>query len=141
MPYLGGIAASGECLVPAAAGLPQQSVFPRDCPHLMPTLHLVHADGRAVTIEGASGRSLMQAAVSAGIEAIVADCGGTLSCATCHVMLDEPWRTRVPAPTADEDAMLELTAAPREAGSRLSCQITLDAGLDGLVVRLPSRQY
>jgi 2Fe-2S ferredoxin len=47
----------------------------------------------------------------------------------------------VPAPTADEDAMLELTAAPREAGSRLSCQITLDAGLDGLVVRLPSRQY
>ena len=107
----------------------------------MPTLHLVHADGRAVTIEGASGRSLMQAAVSAGIEAIVADCGGTLSCATCHVMLDEPWRSRVPAPTADEDAMLELTAAPREAGSRLSCQITLDASLDGLVVRLPSRQY
>ena len=56
----------------------------------MPTLHLVYADGRAVTIEGASGRSLMQAAVSAGVEAIVADCGGTLSCATCHVMLDEP---------------------------------------------------
>jgi len=107
----------------------------------MPTLHLVHADARAVTIEGASGRSLMQAAVSAGIEAIVADCGGTLSCATCHVMLDEPWRSRVPAPTGDEDAMLELTAAPREPGSRLSCQITLDAGLDGLVVRLPSRQY
>jgi ferredoxin, 2Fe-2S len=107
----------------------------------MPTLHLVHADGRAVTIEGASGRSLMQAAVSAGVEAIVADCGGTLSCATCHVMLDEAWRSRVPAPTADEMAMLELTAAPREAGSRLSCQITLDAGLDGLVVRLPSRQY
>lgn len=107
----------------------------------MPTLHLVHADGHAVTIEGASGRSLMQAAVSAGIEAIVADCGGTLSCATCHVMLDEPWRSRVPAPTSDEDAMLELTAAPREAGSRLSCQISLDVSLDGLVVRLPSRQY
>ena len=107
----------------------------------MPTIHLVHADGHAVTIEGTSGRSLMKAAVGAGIEAIAADCGGTLSCATCHVMLDEPWRSRVPAPTADEEAMLDLTAAPREPGSRLSCQIVLDAALDGLVARLPTRQY
>jgi ferredoxin, 2Fe-2S len=57
------------------------------------------------------------------------------------VALDEPWRSRVPAPTADEDAMLELTAAPREAGSRLSCQIVLDATLDGLVARVAERQY
>ncbi len=107
----------------------------------MPTIHLVHADGRAVTIEGTSGRSLMRAAVGAGVEAIAADCGGTLSCATCHVMLDEPWRSRVPAPSADEQAMLELTAAPREPGSRLSCQIVLGPALDGLVARLPTRQY
>lgn len=107
----------------------------------MPTIHLVHADGHTVTIEGRAGRSLMQAAVAAGVEAIVADCGGTLSCATCHVVLDEPWRSRVPAPTADEDAMLELTAAPREPGSRLSCQIVLDATLDGLVARVAPRQY
>jgi 2Fe-2S ferredoxin len=107
----------------------------------MPTIHLVHTDGHRVTIEGSSGRSLMRAAVAAGVEAIAADCGGTLSCATCHVMLDEPWRSRLPAPSADEDAMLELTATPREAGSRLSCQIVLDAALDGLVARLPARQY
>ncbi len=107
----------------------------------MPTLHLVHADGRAVTIEGPEGRSLMQAAVAAGVEAIVADCGGTLSCATCHVVVDEPWRSRLPAPSADEDAMLELTAAPREAGSRLSCQIVVSAALDGLVARIAARQY
>jgi ferredoxin, 2Fe-2S len=107
----------------------------------MPTIHLVHADGRAVTIEGTAGRSLMQAAVAAGIAAIVADCGGTLSCATCHVMVDEPWRGRLPAPTADEHAMLELTAAPREPGSRLSCQIAVTDALHGLVVRLAERQY
>lgn len=107
----------------------------------MPTLHLVHADGQAVTIEGAAGRSLMQAAVAAGIEAIVADCGGTLSCATCHVIVDDAWRGQLPPPSRDEDAMLELTAAPREAGSRLSCQIAIHAALDGLLVRLPSRQY
>jgi 2Fe-2S ferredoxin len=107
----------------------------------MPTIHFVHADGHPLTIEAPPGRSLMRAAVGAGVEAIVADCGGTLSCATCHVMLDEPWRSRVGAPGADEDAMLELTAAPREPGSRLACQIVLDAALDGLVVRLPARQY
>jgi 2Fe-2S ferredoxin len=83
----------------------------------------------------------MRAAVAGGVEAIAADCGGTLSCATCHVLLDEPWRSRLPAPSADEDAMLELTATPREAGSRLSCQIVLDAALNGLVARLPARQY
>lgn len=107
----------------------------------MPTIHLDHADGRRITIEGAAGRSLMHAAVSAGVEAIVADCGGTLSCATCHVMLDEPWRSRVRPPSKDEDAMLELTAAPREAGSRLACQIVLDGSLDGLVARVAPRQY
>jgi ferredoxin, 2Fe-2S len=107
----------------------------------MPTVHLVHADGRSVSIEGSSGRSLMQVAVAGGIEAIAADCGGTLSCATCHVMVDEPWRSRLPPPSADEDAMLELTAAPREAGSRLSCQIALSAALEGLVVRVAARQY
>ncbi len=107
----------------------------------MPTLHLVHADGQTVTIEGMAGRSLMQAAVAHGVEAIVADCGGTLSCATCHVIVDEPWRSRLPAPTADEEAMLELTAAPREPGSRLSCQIVVGAPLDGLVVRVAARQY
>ena len=107
----------------------------------MPTIHFVHADGHRVTVEDASGRSLMRAAVAGGVEAIAADCGGTLCCATCHVLLDEPWRSRLPAPSADEDAMLELTATPREAGSRLSCQIVLDAALNGLVARLPARQY
>jgi ferredoxin, 2Fe-2S len=107
----------------------------------MPTIHFDHADGHRVTIQGMPRQSLMKAAVAAGIDAIAADCGGTLSCATCHVMIDEPWRGRLPAPSSDEDAMLELTAAPREPGSRLSCQVVLDAALDGLVVRLPARQY
>lgn len=107
----------------------------------MPKIHLDPVDGSRVTIEGMARQTLMKAAVAAGIDAIAADCGGTLSCATCHVLIDEPWRSRLPAPSADEDALLELTAAPREPGSRLSCQIVLDAALDGLVARLPSRQY
>lgn len=37
--------------------------------------------------------------------------------------------------------MLEMTAAPREPTSRLSCQIVLSPELEGLVARLPATQY
>jgi 2Fe-2S ferredoxin len=105
------------------------------------TVHLHSANGAVHTLQARVGRSLMKAAVSDGVEAIAADCGGGLSCATCHVMVDEPWRSRLPAAKADELSMLEMTAAPREDGSRLSCQIELSATLDGLRVRLPFTQY
>ena len=105
------------------------------------TIHLQAADGSVHTLQARAGRSLMQEAVHAGVEAIAADCGGSLTCATCHVMLDDEWASRLPAASADERAMLEMTAAPREPGSRLSCQITLNPTLDGLRARLPASQY
>ncbi len=105
------------------------------------TIHLIEAGGRRHTLQAATGRTLMQAAVDAGIDGVAADCGGSLVCATCHVIVDEAWRGRFPAPSGDERAMLEMTATPAEPGSRLSCQLTLDAALDGLEVRLPATQY
>lgn len=105
------------------------------------TLHLHAADGRTHRITGRAGQSLMQAAVDAGIEAIVAECGGGLTCATCHVFVAEPWRGLLPPPDADEQAMLELTAVPARPGSRLGCQVRLDPKLDGLEAHLPERQY
>jgi 2Fe-2S ferredoxin len=107
----------------------------------MPTVHLVAVDGRRRSLQARARQTLMRAAVDAGVAEIAADCGGLLSCATCHVMIDAPWAERLPAPSADELSMLELTAAPREPGSRLACQIMLDDTLDGLVARLPPRQY
>ena len=105
------------------------------------TLHLIEAGGREHAIQGRSGKSLMQAAVDAGIDGIAADCGGSLTCATCHVFVDAEWAARLPPPQSDESDMLEMTATPREAGSRLSCQIELRPELDGLRVRLPAQQY
>ncbi len=105
------------------------------------TLHFVHADGTTRPVRARAGQTLMKAAVSAGIDAIAADCGGTLSCATCHVRLtDAGWAT-LPPPAADEQAMLEMTAEPAQAGSRLSCQVVLQPAHDGLAVQLPARQY
>lgn len=104
-------------------------------------VHLVEPDGTRRTVAGSEGQSLMRAATAAGVDRIAADCGGCMTCATCHVFVDPAWLERLPAPSADEDAMLEMTAVPRRPNSRLSCQIALDASLDGLVATLPETQY
>ena len=101
--------------------------------------HDATLDWRA--LDAPVGTSLMRAATDAGIDGIVGDCGGCLSCATCHVVVDPAWADALPPPSADEQAMLELTAAERSATSRLSCQIVLTPALDGLTVRLPPTQY
>jgi 2Fe-2S ferredoxin len=107
----------------------------------MPTIHLDHADGQRSTIDAPRGRSLMRAATAAGITGIAADCGGCLTCATCHVYVADAWLAKLPPVSADEAAMLEMTATERRPNSRLSCQITLDDTLNGLVVELPASQY
>lgn len=107
----------------------------------MITLHLIAANGNTHTISAKPGHSLMQAAEKAKVEGIAADCGGSLTCATCHVTVAPEWADRLPPAESDEQAMLEFTAVPREATSRLSCQIQLTPELDGLVVHLPTTQY
>jgi 2Fe-2S ferredoxin len=107
----------------------------------MITVHFIAPEGRRLTLAAGVAQSLMRAALEAGIDGIKADCGGTMSCATCHVIVDAAWAARLPPPTPDEDAMLEMTAAPRRPTSRLSCQIALDDDLDGLTVTLPETQY
>jgi 2Fe-2S ferredoxin len=92
-------------------------------------------------VEAAPGTSLMRAATDAGIDGIVGDCGGCLTCATCHVYVATEWTDRLPPPSDDERAMLEMTSSERTDASRLSCQIVLHEGLDGLTVRLPPTQY
>lgn len=105
------------------------------------TVHLVEANGTRHSLAAAVAQSLMRVAVAAGLDGIKADCGGMMTCATCHVYIDDAWATRLPAPSPDEEAMLEMTAAPRRPTSRLSCQIALDADLDGLTVAMPDTQY
>lgn len=105
------------------------------------TVHLQGADGTPHAVTGRIGRSLMQAAVDAGLDGIAADCGGSLTCATCHVIVDDAWLAKLQPRSDDEDAMLEMTAHPRQSGSRLSCQIRLADELDGLQATLPPTQY
>jgi len=88
-----------------------------------------------------TGQSLMQAAMTGNVDGIDADCGGLMTCATCHVYVREPHASRLPAPGEDESGMLDFTAAPRQPNSRLSCQIQLTSEMDGLTVDLPETQH
>ena len=94
-------------------------------------------EGRRITLYVAEGTSLMQAAVAAGIPGVVGECGGSLSCATCHVVVAPDWRGAAGDPGAFETDMLDITEASRQPGSRLSCQIRMTAALDGIEVSVP----
>ncbi|PRB84547.1 2Fe-2S iron-sulfur cluster-binding protein [Pseudomonas sp. MYb185] len=98
-------------------------------------------DGTRHELDVSDGVSLMQAAVSNGIYDIVGDCGGSASCATCHVYVDEAFCDKLPAPTEREAGMLECAAAEVKPNSRLCCQIVMSPVLDGLVVEIPDRQW
>lgn len=84
--------------------------------------------------------NLMQAAVSNGVPGIDAECGGALSCATCHVHFEREWYNKLPEATAMEKDMLEFVIEPRDT-SRLCCQIKVTEQLDGIVVYTPESQY
>ena len=105
-------------------------------------IHLLPPGGAApVDLQCATGQSLMQAATANNVEWIEADCGGTMSCATCHVYVREAFLAKLPDMTGDEDSMLDFTSSLRKANSRLSCQIPLTQALDGLTVDLPESQH
>lgn len=111
----------------------------------MITIHFIsdgaHAAPHEQAVQAKPGMSLMQAAVAGDIDGVKADCGGMLTCATCHVLVEPEWLDRLPPMSSEESEMLDFAAAPREPGSRLSCQVPLTSELDGLRVGLPATQY
>lgn len=106
----------------------------------MPNITFINPDGHAQNVNAAVGDSAMSAAMRHGIDEIIAECGGSAVCATCHVYVDEDWIARVGDVGSDEDELLEGVATDRLPNSRLSCQIRITEALDGLVLRLPERQ-
>ncbi|OUS92503.1 2Fe-2S iron-sulfur cluster binding domain-containing protein [Rhodococcus pseudokoreensis] len=106
----------------------------------MPTVTYVHPDGTKHEVEVPAGKRVMQAAIGAGIDGIVAECGGQAMCATCHVYVESPWSDKFPAISEEEDEMLEDTVSPRTESSRLSCQLVVTDEVEGLIVQLPQEQ-
>lgn len=98
----------------------------------------VLTDGSKITADVADGTNLMVAAASANVPGIIGECGGCLSCATCHVYVDEGSLAMTGTADGTEDAMLDATDAPRKDSSRLSCQLIAGPALEGLVLHVPA---
>lgn len=96
------------------------------------------ADGAIVECKATVGASLMEAAVNHGVDGIIAECGGACSCGTCHIVVEEVWRSRLEGPAPMEQDMLAFIDGCQP-GSRLACQLTVAKALDGLTVKIPSK--
>ena len=105
----------------------------------MPKITYIEHNGESHEIEVANGLSVMEGAVQNNIPGIDADCGGSCACATCHVYVDEKWFIKLPKKDRAEEDMLDMAFEPKKF-SRLSCQLTVTNELDGLVVKMPSKQ-
>jgi len=104
-------------------------------------ISVTHEDGTQQDVQANPGLSLMEALRAANVPGVVAECGGSMSCATCHVIVDANWLTATGETSDMEDDMLDCTTTERETGSRLSCQIALSEELDGLKVSIPDNQF
>lgn len=105
----------------------------------MPTIIFIQPDGQSQSVEASAGQSVMEAATGNLVPGIVGECGGSCSCATCHVYIDEAWYGRLAPPDEMESGMLEGAVEPGPL-SRLCCQIKVTDALDGLIARIPAGQ-
>ena len=106
----------------------------------MPKITYITADHQTHTIDVENGLTVMEGAVQNDIPGIDADCGGGMSCATCHVYInDDEWFKKLPEKEMGEDDMLDQAFEPKS-NSRLSCQLIVSDDLDGLTVHMPEKQ-
>lgn len=96
--------------------------------------------GESQTVEAKTGNTVMEAAKLNNVPGIEAECGGACACATCHVYVDDAWREKTGGPAEMEEDMLDFAFDVREE-SRLSCQIKVTDELDGLVLKIPAKQF
>ena len=108
----------------------------------MPRVTYIDHAGAAQDCDVPEGENVMHGALYNGVEGIIGECGGALSCATCHCYIDEAWVDAVGGPASEIEAeLLEQASGEIRPSSRLSCQIEMTDALDGLIVRLPESQY
>ena len=105
----------------------------------MAKIKYIEFNGKEHLIEVQNGLTVMEGAVQNDIPGIDADCGGSMSCATCQVYVKEDWYDKLSKKEMGEDDMLDQAYEPNSS-SRLSCQIMVSDDLDGLSVYMPEKQ-
>src|ERR1700753_2028989 len=101
----------------------------------MPKITFIQRDGSRKEVDAPVGASLLRVAHDNDID-LEGACGGSLACATWHLVIDEDWYNKLPPKTKAEEDMLDLACGLTET-SRLGCQIKVTDDMDGMVVALP----
>ena len=102
----------------------------------MPMTIFKMPDGTRISADIATGDSVMRGALNHHVSGVEAECGGQLTCATCHVYVDTEWYDRFSPPAEAESELLEIVDSPQP-NSRLSCQLVVEPNMDGLIILLP----
>ena len=105
----------------------------------MPKMTFIESDGTRREVDAPLGLSIMEVAHRHDID-IEGACGGSLSCSTCHVIVDPDWFGKLPAPDEEEEDMLDLAFGLTRT-SRLCCQLIITEELDGITVTLPEETH
>jgi 2Fe-2S ferredoxin len=106
----------------------------------MTEITFILKDGTTETVDIPEGMSVMKGAVMNDIPGIDGECGGACACATCHVYAGTPAAGVLPPMGETENSLLGGVVAERRENSRLSCQLVVGPGLEGLTVQVPERQ-
>jgi len=106
----------------------------------MPQLTCIDPNEQEIDVTFEPGETILQATYRAGVDGILAECGGGCSCATCHVILDATWDGTVEGPSVQEADILSFAIDPTP-HSRLACQVELNDKHDGLTLSVAKRQY
>ena len=100
-------------------------------------IHVYDRDGEKHTVEGAVGDLLMTTLRAADL--VDGTCGGSCSCATCHVYMDEKTFAQLPEQGEEESEVIEFMEKV-EATSRLACQVKLTEAFDGMTVTVAQEE-
>ncbi|QUM74405.1 2Fe-2S iron-sulfur cluster-binding protein [Sphingopyxis granuli] len=101
----------------------------------MPKLLVTGRTGETVTVDADAGLSIMEVLRDAGLDELLALCGGCCSCATCHVYVADTGGQDLVPMTDDENDLLD-SSDHRRPNSRLSCQMIISDAMDGFTVEI-----
>lgn len=97
----------------------------------------VDETGEEIRADAGGLPTLMQVALENDVPGIEGECGGEMTCGTCHVWV-ESTPSGYDATVGDDELDMLDVFDNRVGASRLSCQIRVGQHLDGMAVRVPT---
>lgn len=101
------------------------------------TVYFIDRDGDKKTVKAKLGSNLLDVAIDNNLDLEgFGACEGTLSCSTCHLILNKENYDKLKPPSDEENDMLDLAFGLCDT-SRLGCQIIVNESMEGWTFVVP----